>query len=263
MTFQGAIFDVDGVLVDSPHYRAWQEALRELMETEWAGIGGRATYCPDRFTEAVYLQMAAGLPRAAGARALLEYFGIPEAGRRAVLYAAVKQDYLLTLIEAGEFTVLDDAVRFVIAVRAAGIAVAAASSSENADLLLRQVRLDTFAGQRDCSALARPGLTLLDVLEADISGRDLPLGKPDSMIFLVAARELGADPGRCFVTEDAPSGLRAARAAGMATLGVARLGDVNALASAGANVIVTSLDDVSRRALAAGRLRRRAARPRR
>jgi len=35
MAFQGAIFDVDGVLVDSPHAQAWQEALYELMEGEW------------------------------------------------------------------------------------------------------------------------------------------------------------------------------------------------------------------------------------
>ena len=27
--FQGAIFDVDGVLVDSPHEKAWRESLRE------------------------------------------------------------------------------------------------------------------------------------------------------------------------------------------------------------------------------------------
>ena len=32
--FKGAIFDVDGVLVDSPHEAAWREALRELMESE-------------------------------------------------------------------------------------------------------------------------------------------------------------------------------------------------------------------------------------
>ena len=32
MEFRGAIFDVDGVLVDSPHDRAWREALRELMD---------------------------------------------------------------------------------------------------------------------------------------------------------------------------------------------------------------------------------------
>ena len=30
--FSGAIFDVDGVLIDSPHERAWREALHELME---------------------------------------------------------------------------------------------------------------------------------------------------------------------------------------------------------------------------------------
>ena len=27
--FRGAIFDVDGVLVDSPHERAWRDTLRE------------------------------------------------------------------------------------------------------------------------------------------------------------------------------------------------------------------------------------------
>lgn len=31
MRFNGAIFDVDGVLVDSPHERAWRDALRRLM----------------------------------------------------------------------------------------------------------------------------------------------------------------------------------------------------------------------------------------
>ena len=29
--FGGAIFDVDGVLVDSPHEEAWRESLRELL----------------------------------------------------------------------------------------------------------------------------------------------------------------------------------------------------------------------------------------
>ena len=61
-TFQGAIFDVDGVLVDSPHYRAWRDALQELMETEWADLRGRTSYCPERFTEAVYQQVVAGRP---------------------------------------------------------------------------------------------------------------------------------------------------------------------------------------------------------
>ena len=71
-TFQGAIFDVDGVLVDSPHYRAWREALQELMDTEWADLRGRTSYSPERFTEAVYQQVVAGKPRLAGALAALE-----------------------------------------------------------------------------------------------------------------------------------------------------------------------------------------------
>jgi len=86
-TFQGAIFDVDGVLVDSPHFRAW--------------------------------------PRLAGALAALKY-----------------------LMEAGEFTAYPDAIRFVLATKAAGIPIAAASSSKNADLLLRQVRLDDYVTER-------------------------------------------------------------------------------------------------------------------
>ena len=80
--FQGAIFDVDGVLVDSPHFRAWRLALQELMDTEWADLRGRTSYSPERFTEAVYQEVVAGRPRLAEAFAALEYFGVPGAGRR-------------------------------------------------------------------------------------------------------------------------------------------------------------------------------------
>ena len=248
-TFQGAIFDVDGVLVDSPHFRAWREALQELMDTEWAELRGQTSYSPQKFSEALYQQVIAGRPRLAGALATLEYFGVPDAGRRAPLYAAVKQDYLVTFIEAGEFIAFADAIRFVLATKAAGIPIAAASSSKNADLLLRQVRLDDYVAEK--------GLALLDLLDADVSGRDLPRGKPDPMIFLVAAEELPATPARCFVVEDAAVGVQAAKAGGMAALGVARLGDEQAqqaLADAGADLVVRTLDEVSRPALAEGRL---------
>jgi beta-phosphoglucomutase len=248
-TFQGAIFDVDGVLVDSPHFRAWREALQELMDTEWAELRGQTSYSPEKFTEALYQQVIAGRPRLAGALAALEYFRVPDAGRRAPLYAAVKQEYLVTLIEAGEFMAFADAIRFVLAVKAAGIPSAGASSSKNADLLLRQVRLDDYVAEK--------GLTLLDLLDADVSGRNLPRGKPDPMIFLVAAEELPATPARCFVVEDAAVGVQAAKAGGMAALGVARLGDEQAqqaLADAGADLVVRTLDEVSRPALAEGRL---------
>jgi alpha,alpha-trehalase len=44
--FEGAIFDVDGVLVDSPHEAAWRETLRELMETRWSDIRPQTTWTP-------------------------------------------------------------------------------------------------------------------------------------------------------------------------------------------------------------------------
>src|ERR1700722_18383198 len=123
------------ILGDSPHFRAWRDALRELMDTEWAELRGRTGYSPGKFTEAVYQEVVAGRPRLAGALAALEYFGVPDAGRRAPLFAAVKQEHLVTLIEAGECTAFDDAIRFVLAAKAAGIPIAAASFSKNADLL--------------------------------------------------------------------------------------------------------------------------------
>jgi beta-phosphoglucomutase-like phosphatase (HAD superfamily) len=60
------------------------------------------------------------------------------------------------------------------------------------------------------------------------------------------------------VAEDAAAGVQAAKAAGMAALGVARLGDTELLVNAGANLVVRSLDEVSRPALAEGRLERKA-----
>ena len=49
---------------------------------------------------------------------------------------------------------------------------------------------------------------------------DVRVGKPDPECYLAAAARLGFDPARCLVVEDAPAGVTAGRAAGMAVLGV-------------------------------------------
>jgi beta-phosphoglucomutase-like phosphatase (HAD superfamily) len=255
--FEAGIFDVDGVLVDSPHERAWKDSLRELMEDDWAGIADQTSWSDERFTPKVYQQVLSGKPRMSGALAALEYFEVPDAAARAEIYAANKQTMVVKLIEAGEFKAYPDALRFLLAVRDAEIPVAAASSSKNAGLFLRQIRLDTFAAEQGLHYdFLRPGLSLLELFDVDISGRDFAQGKPHPEIFLTATAELGIDPEHCFVVEDAASGVQAAKAGGMAALGVARADDSELLAAANADLVVTSLDEVDIAGLSEHQLRR-------
>jgi beta-phosphoglucomutase len=253
--FKGAIFDVDGVLVDSPHEAAWREALRELMESDWKDIREQTTWSPERFTPQVYQQVMSGKPRMSGARAALEYFEVPDAETRVEAYAERKQTMLIELIDAGEFTAYPDALRFIIAVKDAGIRVAAASSSKNAGLFLGKIRLDTFADEHGITSESlRPGLSLLEFFDADVSGRDFAKGKPDPEMFVTAAQELAIPPEQNFVIEDAAAGVQAAKAGNMAALGLARADDADLLAKANADLVVTTLDDVDLAALSGGHL---------
>ena len=125
-------------------------------------------------------------------------------------------------------------------------------------MLLSKIPLDAFAQQQGMtSPTVRPGLSLLDYFDADLSGRDFAHGKPDPEIFLTAAREIGVEPDHAVVLEDAPAGVQAAKAGGMAAIGIARADDTQLLAAAGADIVVTTLDDVDMAALAAGRLAKR------
>jgi beta-phosphoglucomutase len=230
--FADVIFDVDGVLLDSPHERAWRDALEGITD-------------PTRLTTAIYQAHVAGKPRLSGARSVLEKLDVPDAGQHAPLYAERKQRRLEELIASGHVTAFPDALRFVRAVEALGLRLAAASSSRNANEMMQLIRIDNRR-------------TLLDVFAANVCGRDLRQGKPDPEIFMLAAAELGASPSDCLVVEDAAVGVEAARAGGMAALGVARLGDEALLRAAGADLVVTSLDAVAVEALVEGRLFARA-----
>ena len=68
----------------------------------------------------------------------------------------------------------------------------------SADPALARVRL--------AAARTRPALL--------VTSEDVRAGKPDPEGYLLAARKLGTDPGRCLVVEDAEAGVRAGRAAG-------------------------------------------------
>lgn len=63
-------------------------------------------------------------------------------------------------------------------------------------------------------------LNIAHYFSALSTGEDVRHGKPDPEVFLVAARRLGRPPARCVVLEDAPQGVEAARRGGMAVLGI-------------------------------------------
>jgi len=242
---RGLIFDVDGVLVDSPHERAWGESLRMLIETEWKDLKPAIRRKPEEFTPQVYQEHVSGRPRREGAAALLGYFGIPDPdGRRLEQLCDFKQAMIVDLIRRGEFVAFPDAVKFLLKAKASGLKLAAASSSKNANMMLERVRLDEFCREHGLSfEFVTAGLCMLDIFDANVCGRDFRKGKPDPEIFLAAAELLGLAPGECVVIEDAPAGVRAAKAGGMACIGLARRGDAEMLARAGADWTVEALDE--------------------
>ena len=98
----------------------------------------------------------------------------------------------------------------------------------------RQAKMLTTLGQHP-ETLARFNGRLF-------SGQDLGCPKPKPDLYLHAANALGADPKRCVVIEDSPTGARAARAAGMRCLGYAPGGAHPSLAAEGAELFAAMKD---------------------
>ena len=99
-----------------------------------------------------------------------------------------------------------------------------------------------------------------ELFDADISGRDFPRGKPDPMIFLAAAEELGLSPrGVLRDRGRRRAACRRPRRAGWRRSAWPASATSDMLTDAGADLVVTTLDDVSLRALVEGRLEERRA----
>jgi beta-phosphoglucomutase len=112
--------------------------------------------------------------------------------------------------------------------REAGLPLAVGTSGprENVDLVLDETRL-------------RP------MFDAIVTGFDVTRGKPAPDCFLLAAERLGVPPGRCVVVEDAPVGVQAARAAGMACVAYVGTHSRERLAAEGPSQIVGRIPDVT------------------
>ena len=84
--------------------------------------------------------------------------------------------------------------------------------------------------------------------DAIVTRDEVQRHKPDPSVYLFAARQLGLEPRRCIVIEDAPSGLLAAHNAAMKCVAV-EVSYVPATRMRAADLVVASLEQVTPTAL--------------
>ncbi len=202
--FRAAIFDMDGLLMDTEPL--WAEAERELLERHG-----------DVFSDADR-EASHGRAAAQTAAAYSSRLGLPAADiEREIL------DIMLAHYDAGPL--LQPGARTLIGALDGRMALAVASNT---------------TGRLVERALRAAGLHALVIVA---SGADMGRPKPLPDAYLEACRLLGVEPRDAVAFEDSPAGIRAAVAAGLTAVGVPDRDDVD-LAAAGAHVVIRSLAQV-------------------
>lgn len=206
MRFRGAIFDVDGVVIDTAHihHKSWEAALKKY------GI---------KFTYADFKNKIDGLPRAKGARRILPGFSKKQI--QAVFEE--KQEYFIKFLKKEKITVFKSTVSLIKKLKKNRVKIAMASSSRNAVGNLKKAGLYRY-------------------FDTDAEGAYVKRGKPYPDLFLKAAKRLKLPPEDCVVFEDAQIGLIAAKRAGMRSVGIKR-DKKNRLS--GSDLIVNDLKNVT------------------
>ena len=178
---KGAIFDMDGVLVDNleHHIRAWQRLGKELS-----------------------LNLARDdIRRLFGRRndEILRELIDPALAPDQIVRLGEHKEQLYREIVAPEIQPVRGLFDLLDGLQKSGVRLAVASSAclQNVDLVL------------DC-------LKIRHYFDTVVIGADVTRSKPDPEIFLLAARRLGLTADQCVVFEDSASGITAACQAGCA-----------------------------------------------
>jgi beta-phosphoglucomutase family hydrolase len=230
---RACLFDLDGVLTQTAkiHAAAWKQVFDEYLR-EWSARAGRPFVAFDPLHD--YTRYVDGKLRVDGARAFLTSRGIqlPEGAVRDL--ARRKDEILLQLLQHERVETYGGSVRYVRAVRGAGLRTAVVSSSKHTQPVL------VAAG-------------IADLFHANIDGvvaeEEHLAGKPAPVTYLAAAHAVGVDPAQSAVFEDALAGVEAGRAGHFGyVVGVDRVGQAAELRQHGADVVVTDLAQLLERA---------------
>lgn len=227
------LFDLDGVLTRTAtvHFSAWKRAFDEFLHRYHPG--------EPEFSQLDYNRYVDGKHRADGVRGFLASRGItlPEGGpddspnaATVAAIAARKNEMVLRELDENGVEIYAGSVRYLRAVKEAGLRTAVVTASANGEKVIEA------AGFAD----------LIDTrVDGVVAARDGLRGKPEPDTFLAGARLLGVEPAAAVVFEDAISGVQAGRSGGFGyVVGVDRVGQSDALAAAGADVVVTDLEQL-------------------
>ncbi len=186
-TFDGVIFDMDGVLCDSEPFIA--DAAAEMLRRRYGIAVAREDFLP--FVGTGEDRFISGAAASHGVTVDL-----------AVDKPATYQIYLELI--RGSLQPIPGAAAFLAAARAIGLRMALATSADRRKL------------EGNLAAIGIPE----SAFDAVVTAEHVTRTKPDPETFLVAAGMLGLPPARCLVVEDARNGVMAGRAAGCAVLGI-------------------------------------------
>ncbi|POR00584.1 beta-phosphoglucomutase [Alkalispirochaeta sphaeroplastigenens] len=216
---EAVIFDLDGVVVytDEYHSRGWK---RLCDDQGW------------RFPEEVSDQLR-GVSRMESLQIILDSNGVSATEEEKEEMAHRKNEYYKTYLqEVDEGALVPGAVDFIGELRRRGVLIGLGSASKNALTVLR-------------------GLGIEALFDQAVTGLDITRSKPDPQVFTLGGQRLGVAPERCVVFEDAVSGVEAANAAGMISVG---FGPTQGLDQAGANLLVPDYASLDVEAFLAGTL---------
>ncbi|MDP9307705.1 MAG: beta-phosphoglucomutase family hydrolase [Actinomycetota bacterium] len=235
---RACLFDLDGVLTQTArvHAAAWKEMFDAFLRDR-AGRTGEKLVPFDPVAD--YDTYVDGKPRYDGVRSFLASRGIrlpegdpsdPPSAETVYGLGNRKNELVLAMLKRDGVQVYEGSVRYVRAVRDAGLHRAVVSASANCREVLQA------AGIEDLFEVRIDGIV---VEEKHLKG------KPAPDTFLAAAEELGAKPAEAAVFEDALAGVEAGRAGHFGfVVGVDRTGQHEALVQHGADIVVSDLAEL-------------------
>lgn len=206
---KGALFDWDGVIIDSSaqHEESWAMLANELGKP----------LPDDHFLRGFGMKNQVIIPE------ILQWTTDPDEIHR---FSLRKEALYREIVRDNGITPLPGVIELLQMLKEHGVSCAVASSThrENIETIFRLIGIR-------------------DYFQAVVTAEDVSRGKPDPEVFLKGAEKIGCSPGNCVVFEDAHVGIEAGLAAGARVIAVATTNRLEDLGKA--DLAVGSLADVS------------------